>query len=54
MHITGAPLNSTALQLNLGAVARLTCSSSGSMNLSDQRGERSQERSVSAQYLFEF
>lgn len=54
MHITGAPLNSTALQLNLGAVARLTRSSSGSMNLSDQRGERSQERSVSAQYLFEF
>ena len=54
MHITGAPLNSTALKLNLGAVARLTRSSSGSVNLSDQRGERSQERSVSAQYQFEF
>lgn len=54
MRITGAPLSSSTLQLNLGAVARLTRSSSVSLNLSDQRGERSQERSVSAQYQFEF
>jgi len=54
MRIAGAPLNSAALNLNLGAVARLTRSSSASMNLSDQRGDRSQERSVSAQYQFDF
>ena len=54
MRVAGAPLNSTALQLNLGAVARLTHSSALSMNLSDQRGERARERSVSAQYQFEF
>ena len=54
MRIAGAPLNNSALQLNLGAVARLNRSSSVSLDLKNQRGERSNGRSVSIQYQFEF
>ena len=54
MRIAGAPLSKTALQLNLGAVARLNRSSSVSLDLKNQRGERSNGRSVSIQYQFEF
>lgn len=54
MRIASAPLNNSALQLNLGAVARLNRSSTVSLNLNDQRGERSNARSASIQYQFEF
>ena len=54
MRIAGAPLNNSALQLNLGAVARLNRSNTVSLSLNDQRGERSNARSASIQYQFEF
>ena len=54
MRIAGAPLNNSTLQLNLGAVARLNRSNTVSLSLNDQRGERSNARSASIQYQFEF
>lgn len=54
MRIAGAPLSKTALQLNLSAVARLNRSGSVSLDLKNQHGERSNGRSVSIQYQFEF
>lgn len=53
-RITGAALDKQALQLDLGAVARLSRDSAMSLSISDQRGERSQEQSVTAQYRFTF
>lgn len=53
-RITGAALDKQTLQLDLGAVARLSRDSALSLSLNDQRGERSQEQSVTAQYRFTF
>ncbi|MQU45717.1 autotransporter domain-containing protein [Pseudomonas helleri] len=52
-RIAGAPLSST-VQLDLGAVARLSRGSTLSLNLNDQRGKRSHEQGVTAQYQYTF
>ncbi len=54
IRIAGAPLNRTVLNMNAGAVARLARDSALSLSITDQRGNRSQEQSVNAQYQFEF
>ena len=54
MRIAGAPLNRSVVNMNAGAVARLTRDSALSLNITDQRGNRSREQSVNAQYQFEF
>lgn len=53
LRIAGAPLSNT-VQLDLGAVARLSRNSTISLNLNDQRGKRSREQGVSAQYQLTF
>lgn len=53
-RITGAALDRQTVQLDLGAVARLSRDSALSLSLSDQRGERSREQSATAQYRFTF
>lgn len=53
-RITGAALDKQALQLDLGAVARLSRDSALSLSLNHQHGERTQEHSVNAQYRFTF
>ena len=52
-RIAGAPLSST-VQLDLGAVARLSRGSTLSLNLNDQRSKRSREQGVTAQYQYTF
>ena len=54
MRIAGAPLNRSVVNMNAGAVARLTPDSALSLSITDQRGNRSREQSVNAQYQFEF
>lgn len=54
MSISGAPLNRNTLRTELGATAKLTRDSSLSLTLNDQRGDRSRERGVTAQYQFNF
>ena len=53
-RITGAALDKQALQLDLGAVARLSRDSALSLSLNHQHGEHTQEHSVNAQYRFTF
>ena len=54
MRIAGAPLNRSVVNMNAGAVARLTRDSALSLSITNQRGNRSREQSVNAQYQFEF
>lgn len=54
LRVAGAPLNSKTVQLELGAVARLSRDSSLSLKLNTQRGERSREQGVNAQYQWVF
>ena len=54
MRIAGAPLNRSVVNMNAGAVARLTPDSALSLSITEQRGNRSREQSVNVQYQFEF
>ena len=54
MQVAGTPLNSKTLQLELGAVAQLSRDSALSLKINTQRGERSREQGVSAQYQWAF
>ena len=54
IRIAGAPLNRSVVNMNAGAVARLTRDSALSLSITNQRGNRSREQSVNAQYQFEF
>ena len=54
MSINGAPLNRNTLRTEFGTTAQLTRDSALSVTLNDQRGDRSRERGVTAQYQFNF
>ncbi|OPA91986.1 hypothetical protein BFW87_18625 [Pseudomonas fluorescens] len=54
MGVSGAPLDRLSTRLELGATARLTRDSALDVGFSQQRGERSRDQSLTAQYSLQF
>ena len=54
MSVSGAPLDRLSTRLELGATARLSRDSSLDFGFSQQRGERTRDQSVTAQYTLQF
>ena len=54
MGVSGAPLDRVSTRLELGATARLTRDSALDFGFSQQRGERTRDQSLTAQYSLQF
>jgi subtilase-type serine protease len=54
MSVSGAPLDRLSTRLELGATARLTRDSAIDLGFTQQRGERSRDQSITAQYSLQF
>ncbi|WP_395608759.1 autotransporter domain-containing protein [Pseudomonas sp. B22129] len=54
MSVSGAPLDRVSTRLELGATARLTRDSALDFGFSQQRGERTRDQSLTAQYSLQF
>lgn len=54
MSVSGAPLDRLSTRLELGATARLTRDSAIDLGFSQQRGERTRDQSITAQYSLQF
>ncbi|MGR2706800.1 autotransporter outer membrane beta-barrel domain-containing protein [Pseudomonas sp. IB20] len=54
MSVSGAPLDRLSTRLELGATARLTRDSTLDFGFSQQRGERTRDQSITAQYSLQF
>ncbi|QHD05779.1 hypothetical protein PspR76_08505 [Pseudomonas sp. R76] len=54
MSVSGAPLDRLSTRLELGATARLSRDSSLDFGFSQQRGERTRDQSLTAQYTLQF
>lgn len=54
MSVSGAPLDRLSTRLELGATARLTRDSAIDLAFSQQRGERTRDQSITAQYSLQF
>ena len=54
MSVSGAPLDRLSTRLELGATARLTRDSSLDFGFNQQRGERTRDQSLTAQYRLQF
>lgn len=52
--VSGAPLDRLSTRLELGATARLTRNSALDLGFSQQRGERSRDQNITAQYSLQF
>ncbi|NVZ68621.1 autotransporter serine protease [Pseudomonas costantinii] len=54
LNVSGAPLDRLSTRLELGATARLTRDSTLDLSFNRQRGERSRDQSITAQYSLQF
>jgi len=54
MSVSGAPLDRLSTRLELGATARLSRDSTLDFGFSQQRGERTRDQSLTAQYTLQF
>ncbi len=54
MSVSGAPLDRLSTRLDLGATARLSRDSAIDLGFSQQRGERTRDHSITAQYSLQF
>lgn len=54
MSVSGAPLDRLSTRLELGATARLTRDSAIDLGFTQQRGERTRDQSITAQYSLQF
>ena len=54
MSVSGAPLDRLSTHLDLGATARLSRDSAIDLGFSQQRGERTRDHSITAQYSLQF
>ncbi len=54
MTVSGAPLDRLSTRMELGATARLTRASAIDLSFTRQRGERTRDQSLTAQYTLQF
>ncbi len=54
MSVSGAPLDRQSTRLEVGATARLSRDSALDLSFNQQRGERSRDQSITAQYSLQF